>query len=365
MKISLAEQQHDPGIRRLLRETPIPGRIEVAYMREPDFFQASKLAGEFSQTIVATEKGVPVGMGARNIRSCYVNGKAMDIGYLSSLRAMGRRQAATGLARAYRFLHELHGDCRAPFYLSTIVDDNQSARALLTSGRSSLPHYIDCGLYETYAVGLSARHRRRVVPSGIEIKRGGDVPLSDIVAFLKKEGSRRQFFPVYETSDFESDVTRAFSVRDFYVALRQGRIVGVVGCWDQRTFKQCVVVGYHGAMKATRPLINVALRARGYRALPAPGEPIKLLYAAFVCVAGDDVAILKSLLEHIHDDNSHGESHFLAVGFHHRDPLRAAVRGFHSVRYRSRLYVVCWEDGEVSCQQLDHNLIPYLELGTL
>ena len=365
MKIGLAEPCHDAGIRRMLRETPIPGRIEVAYTREPDFFLGSGLAGAFNQTIVVTKDDSPVGIGCRSIRTQYVNGEPTDMGYLSSLRAASRKHGAAGLAPAYRFLRDLHQDGRAPVYTTTIVEDNHHAKALLTSRRAGLPRYIDHGLYETYMIGLNPRRRNRTSVAGVEVRRGVDVELSAIVSFLQREGARRQFFPVYQQSDFETDATRGFSPADFYVAFRKEQIVGVVGCWDQQAFKQNVIEAYRGGLKAARPVVNMLMRVRGYKGLPLPGEQIKLLYASFVCVSGDDALVLEALLERIHADRSGHAWHFLAIGFHGVDPLRAAVRHFFKIKYLSRLYVVCWDDGEGFCQNLDPRRVPYLELGAL
>src|ERR1043166_3096115 len=52
---SLATRSDDAGIRRLLRENPMPGQIAFSLEREPDYFADGDLAGEEKQTIVACE----------------------------------------------------------------------------------------------------------------------------------------------------------------------------------------------------------------------------------------------------------------------------------------------------------------------
>jgi len=53
------------------------------------------------------------------------------------------------------------------------------------------------------------------------------------------------------------------------------------------------------------------------------------------------------------------------AGLHERDPLLPVLRQYRHFPYASRLYVVCWEDGEEDFGNLDDWRVPYLELGAL
>lgn len=64
---------------------------------------------------------------------------------------------------------------------------------------------------------------------------------------------------------------------------REGELVGVGAFWDQSGFKQTVVRGYHGWLKQTRPLFNLAGKAiHNAPLLPKVGEPIRFGYGAFL-----------------------------------------------------------------------------------
>ena len=55
---------------------------------------------------------------------------------------------------------------------------------------------------------------------------------------------------------------------------------------------------------------------------------------------------------------------FMMAGFHENDPLLDILRQYKGISYSSRVYIVCWEDGEKDRTQLDSR-IPYLEIGSL
>lgn len=366
MNLRLATSADDDALRQAVGKAPMPGWIRLAYAREPSFFDAQRVGHSFSQTILGEEGDGLLGFGCRGIRPVYVNGTPCDIGYLSGLRASEEARLPMGLARGYRFLHELHADGRVPVYLSTIIDANDEAKTVLTSQRAGLPVYLDQGRFLTYAVALSPRRAPRVVPvAGVSIREGQDVSARAIADFLNRVGRARQFFPVVKPGDFGTPYLRGLSPTDFAVALSGERIVGVVAKWDQSAFKQVNVCGYSGKARLLRGPMNLALKAIGYVPLPSPGSELRMLHAAFPCVEGDDPAVLQVLLGHLCEANRYAGFHSLVIGFHERDPLRHGLAGFLKFEYVSRLYVVAWEDGKPFADSLARDRVPHLEPATL
>lgn len=364
MTIQLADQHHEEQLRGLLRGSAMPGWVRLAFGREPDFFHGVGVQGKASQVLIALERGRVVGMGCRSIKPMWINGQKMDFGYLGGLRLDPRVRRTGLLARGYAALRRLHEAQPAPAYLTTIIEGNAAARGLLTSHRAGLPHYLDQGRYITYAINLNRRRRRHDSP--VEIRRGDEVGLEAVVAFLAEAGAKRQFFPAIEAADFGTAYLRGLEPADFRIALNgRGEIAGLAAVWDQTAFKQTFVRGYAWPIRLCRPLLSGALRLAGFRGLPPPGERLAALHVAFPCVRGDDPRIMRALLERIYAERQHGGHHFLLLGLHERDPLAAAASHFLTFRYLSRLYLACWDDGLDFVKGLDPGRIPHLELATM
>ncbi len=364
MKIQLAGQEHEQGLREVLSNTPMPGWIRVAFSPNPNFFQAMSVHGRFNQTLVAVEDDRVLGMGCRSIKPMLVDGRRMDIGYLSGLRLLPEIRRSGVLARGYAALKKLHDENPVPAYLTTIIESNREARDLLTSGRACLPYYLDRGRYFSYAINLKKRRRKH--SSGMVVRGEDEVGLSSILRFLAEHGQRYQFFPFLEEKDFGTDFLRGLHPADFRAAVDgRGEIIGVSAVWDQNAFKQNKVQSYASPINMLRPAINSLLSITGFRPLPAPGETLGLLYVSFSCVRGDDPEIFRALLEQIYSECQAGEYHFLICGLHERDPLRAALSYFPIFRYTSRCYLVCWNDGLDFAKSLDSDRIPHLELATM
>ena len=365
MRIEVAEHRHEQALRDLCRQSPMPGWIRLAFGRDPDFFHALDIQGKLNQVIIAVEGERLVGMGCRSVRPAWVNGQRTDIGYLGGLRLIPEIRGSGAMARAYAVCKTLHTQRPVPAYLSTIIEENTAAVDLLTSGRAGLPHYVDRGRYFTYAINLN-RHPRRRRPCTLVIRRGGEIPLERLTAFLSQCGSQRQFFPAIDSADFGTDYLRGLRLEDFRVATDEnGEVAGVAAVWDQHSFKQNIVEGYGLPVRVFRPVINGALRLTGFRALPMPGKTLNMLYVAFCCVRENDPLTMRALLEQIYADCHLGDHHFLVLGFHEHDPLRVAVDSFLAFRYTSRLYLVCWDDGLDFVKRLDPDRIPHIEVATL
>ena len=348
----------------------MPGRMTVSFRRDPSFFQAAVVEGSFHQAVVArqgTGERV-IGLGCRSVRTRYVNGLPRPIGYLSSLRLLPEYRGTGIVAHAYRHLRTLHEDRRTSLYLSTIAEGNELALSMLNHTRVGLPRYHFAGNYHTLAIPI----RRSVSPSngvetGLEIREATGEDAAVTAGFLSSVGPTRQFFPQYEAGDFFNSGGTFCDLKpqDLLLAFRQGRLIGTLACWNQSRFRQTVVEAYGGHLQWTRPFYNSWARLRGLPQLPPTGEPFQHLTAALPVVRdGDPVVFARLLQEALSRSARKWKEAYLLLGLHERDPLLpvADVRKSHS--YRTRLYHVCWDDGESLRAELDDRP-PYLELGCL
>jgi hypothetical protein len=331
-RFELATAADDAELRSLARATPMRGRIDVAFLREPSYFRAAAVAGTAVQTLVVRVDGRIAGAATRALRPTFVNGEKVMAGYLGDLRLRPEYRGRTLLARGYRFLRELDRDGRAAIYSTVIVADNQAALRTIAANRAGLPLYTDQGRIMTPLIHL----RRRLPPLEAageeEIERGRLDLLPEIVR--KLDDNRLQFFPVHTEADFLDGRFPGFRVEDFYLLRRRGRLAGGLGAWDQRSFRQTVVLGYRGALRALRPLINLARRPP----LPAPGSPLDYLHAAFVST--DDAGAFRVLLRRLYNDADRARYRGVIAGLHERDPRVAALAEYPREPFAGRLFAV-------------------------
>jgi len=366
----LATQADDAKLRQVLAETPMEGDISVSFRREPSYFDAAVVSGDFCQTVIGRDSDNKriVGCGVRAVREMFVNGEPMPIGYLSSLRVLPAYRSLGLIARGYAYFRQLHADGHTPLYLTTIAEGNDPAVSLLTSRRAGLPPYHYAGRY--FSLLLPAKCASRNDRNGdlnitrVRSARSGDMP--NVLAFLETNGRQRQFFPKYKSNDFlhPRGTFRDLKTDDLFLAICDGRIVGTLGVWDQRGFRQSVVERYSARWQWMRPLYNGWALLRGRPSLPPVGRPFEYVVGALPVVADDDAAIFEALLDAAQSRAAMATAEHLLIGLHEDDPLLPRLRSHAVASYATLLYYVCWEDGETLRQALDGR-VPYLELGTL
>jgi hypothetical protein len=361
-EIELAVPADDHELRELLRSSPIPGRISVTFEREPSFFDSCQVRGDFFQIGVGRDRstGEIIGVGTRSIAPEFINGQPRPLGYLADLRLEPLHRGGTLIARGYRFLRQLHEDRRTSLYTTVIFSENHAALTTIASGRAGLPRYHDMGTIQS--PGINIRGAEPQIRAGCEILRGSQALLPEIVECLNRNNSRRQFAPVHTAAVFRSQ-WRDFRIEDFHVAVRGSKVVGVVGCWDQRSFKQTRVSGYDSHLQWIVPLANL-LRplTRGPR-YPKPGEEVAYFYLSFIAIDDDSLPVFRALLRSAYNA-SVGQGYLYAIiALHERDPLLPALSDYSLTQFSGRLFCVTFEDGEDLFGALDGR-VPYMEAAT-
>jgi hypothetical protein len=361
-EIELATEADDRELRDLLRRRSIPGSIQVTFEREPSFFDSCRIRGECFQIGVGRDRrtGRIIGLGTRSVAPAFVNGRATNVGYLADLRLEPEYRCGTLIVRGYRFLRNLHADGRAQLYTTVIFASNHQALTTIASGRAGLPTYHDMGL--VHSPGINLRHKKPEITANCVILRGSDDLLPEIVECLTRNHARRQFAPVRTVAGF-SDQYPSFSAANFYVAVRGGKIIGVLGKWDQRAFKQTRIVGYGSNLRWLVPLANALRPITGCPAFPKRGQEVPYFYISFIAVDDDELPVFRALFRRVYNDALGGDHLYAMVALHERDPLLPALRDYSLTPFLGRLFCVAFEDGEAAFRNLDGR-VPYLEAAT-
>jgi hypothetical protein len=194
-----------------MREAVLPGRVRVAFTREPDYFAADGLAGAEDVTVVSRSKGRVTGSGRCSIYPLLRNGVRQRIGYLGLLRiAEHARESPRLLRDGYELLRgQVHS--RADGFFTSIATDNARARRVLElGGRLGLPAYRTlCDL-----VTLVAPVRKRMtVP-------GEFASADEVVELLARDTRQFQLSLAWDPALWQSLERHGLRQQDFAVVRR-------------------------------------------------------------------------------------------------------------------------------------------------
>lgn len=362
--LELARAEHDDVLRRLLRDNPIPGWVQLSFEREPSYFSAATIEGD-NDTVLAREAagGRVVGMFSRSVHEAYLDGRPRRLGYLGQLRVdQALRGRFRRLRQGYDACRRLRRDGEVPFDLTSIVEANHRVRKVLTANLPGMPTYQELEPFSTLVLPCRAARGGRP-PRGLAVEHGGTRRLGDVARHLQRTYARYQCAPRWTEEALASERCRGLTADDFFLALAGGSLVGCLALWDQRSFKQTIVRGYEPRLARVRSLLNVAASLVGYPRIPPVGAALRSAYLSHVAV--DDLDVLAALVQQALCEAARRGYECLVLGFSCRNPLLALVkRRFRCLEYRSILYLVHWEDGAQAVRALDGR-IAHVEVATL
>jgi hypothetical protein len=358
LHFEIANEGHDAALRQLLRDTPLAGSISVSLEREPSFFAAESLLGPEHQTLVALENGRVVAAGSISARQRFINGEAMRVGYLSTLRlSQSCRGRSAILRRGYAEFQRIHARGGPPIYLSSIIADNEPARKFLERGLEGMPTYLFLGEFITLVIqcrrlrALTGRARGRLEGTGFQVTSRLAKNSHEIAGLLNRHNQNYQFAPVWSAQDICPDNMEV-------VNSRTGAPVACAGIWDQRAVKQSVVRGYSGTLRRVKPFLNLAATVMGTPRLPPIRSALSHVYASHLAADADPPEITQHLINLIRARGDVASADYVTVGFDARDSRLPYLRKvFRPREYKGRMYVVFWEDGATLARSLDDRLL--------
>jgi hypothetical protein len=276
----------DADLRRLLSVNPLPGDIHLSYEREPSFWAATGLEGPHQQTmIVRDQTGHAVGMGSRSVRTLFVNGEPRQVGYMSQMRVDPTYPWGIALPKVltqgWRFFRQWHQDGLTPYYLVSLVANENVAFRMMTLGLPDWPTLHSVGGLLTF--GLHVRRAKSVprLAKGMTLRRAREDDRTAIVECLIRNGRRRNFSPLWEANTLGNEaITPGLRLNDFWLVEKGSQVVGTLARWNQQSFKQSVVRGYDEPWLRMRTFVNTVAWFGFAPHLPAIGEQVHHSFAS-------------------------------------------------------------------------------------
>ena len=323
------------ALERLFRETSMAGAIRIGSDRSPDFFSASRVQTEKPCVWgVFTGDDSAVGVFSMGKRLVWLNGEKKAVRYLSDLRIHPDWRRGTLLAKGFRVIKD-RVFAKGEWAQTLVLEQNLPALEFLRSGRVGLPEYRQAGRYKNWLLPS----QKLPEPSHLVRKaEPDDIPAIQLL--VDNFSQRRSFSPVVDLTELGGSYLNELSIDDFLVAEESGEILGAMALWDQSAFQRLRVDGYSAPLAFSRPLWNFHARLRGGVPLPAPGANIPIVKATAIACAGDDPAILRSLLTAA---TSMEKSRYLSIGLSEKDPLAAALVGMRGKVFTGLHFLVGWQ----------------------
>ncbi|WP_416398759.1 GNAT family N-acetyltransferase [Allohahella sp. A8] len=361
-QVRSAQLEDSQAIVELFQRTSQPGKITLNFERSPCYFHSAHVSCEQPDVFVAEEDGSGriVGVGNIGQRTLFVNGSPRSVRYAHDLRVEPNYRGGHVLFDLYRQIPE--SDYQAGWLQAVILADNEPYLKAVAKHRPGLPRFLPYGMIETSLVFGS--RLARTPSAGLEIRRASVDDLPHMQNFWDTEGPKKQLFPSYQFAQLAESAPyfRALRPEDYWLALDGSELVGVIGTWDQKAFKQTLVMAYAHGLKTLRHLYNLQNQLRGGPRLPPPGGQLIYLTLHSMLVKGNDPAIFRLLLDSIHAGMGRRYDALVCALFE-QDALRPVLSKYRREIIRSQHFLLAHSgDPRLS---LSDQLTPYVDAARL
>lgn len=237
-------------------------------------------------------------------RQAYVAGRPRRVGnYLEMfIHPAYRRGMLMG-----RLFHYLRDVVVQPGEISQVqvALSNQRALDAFASLRAGLPGFYPYGKQAFVIIPRDSADARKA--SDTEVRRATSPDIPAMQAFHDEWAPTKNFYPRYDFSSLGEPYYRGLSIGDYFLALRNGRIVGMTGIWDQIGFKAI----HYLDLGNTEETVTI------------PGE--RFLFLHSLLTESNSPVIFAALMNTIRFEYGNSEYLHLSVGLDATDPLRAGL----------------------------------------
>lgn len=342
MNIRLATEADDAALARLLSEVPMPGALQLTSACGHSFFQALAVEGRDPLVVVAEREGRLVGMGAAVVRDAYLGGRLARIRYLGSLRVAPEARGSRALVRGYALLHRHLIAQPDDLRVTAIMDGNPWARSILTGARAGLPTYQPLARLVTYILPTSSARRDRSGPAC-------DADAGELARFMQELGPRHDGWPECGKMDLQNGTGDfpGLAHRDFLVVRQDGRMAGILACWDTRACRQIRVAGYGRTLRILRPLADRLARWSGWGGLPKVGSDVPVCYGALGLVRPEYRGCWRDLVQAAQAEAGRRGCAWLVLTLDKADERVPVMATLRALRLPSTLYGLHWPESRL------------------
>jgi len=343
------------------RKCPIVSDISLYFERSPDFFRWPELVYDFYHYIGAflDDKLIAYSMGGA-VFANVLDGPGHffyggDVRVLEAYR--GLRLSVAG---ARKMFEEVVPD-DIQIGASLVKKDNTSTQKILdTQQWGAFATKILCG-YETVNM-LLMRDIQKNLTMDVQHARIEDI--EEIALLLEDCYRGRLLAPRLSPEKIAKDAEDipSLGMERYYVARKNGKIVGVMAAWDHSAFKRTVIEKLSLSGKLTR-LAYQAGRLFFHNAAPLPrvGEAFRAISLTRVAIKDRDPSILYALLQQVIHEHIGKGYHMLHLGLREGDPLLKATKGLFAQRLKAQISLYYRKNQGLE-RYLEQPQDPYLDI---
>lgn len=317
MIIREATEKDNQAILELSRMVPMEADLSIIVDRSPDYFYLASLQGEGHKIIVAESDGRIVGTIGFCYRRVRLFGRKVRVSYIGGVKLLRSARKSTALYRMIRRVYRELMEEGIEIGMGYFLEGNERAKRIIEKG-SSFPAFHPISTIKIF----------HIIPLWGKGRPEQDV-LTPTIDDLDELGELfRRYYRKYElVEDFDREKlerilerSKDFSIDNFLLVRKKGRIVAALTFWDQNNFKRTVVRKYGTTTKMLYYIL------KPLDVLPPEGEALRVIEIRHMVYDDEHFQAMKGLISYFLR-MIWPEYKIVKVGMDCKDPLIKAFKG--------------------------------------
>lgn len=359
-------REYNDDMLEILGENPIQTLgLSLYFDRKPDIFKMAEIKYNPAKYIGFFKENKLLGFGLIGFYKAYVNGQPTrafhftDLYVSESMRYKGFFYKASELFFKEAFNNSMWG-------YSIVLHGNKNAESHIARQHKNYPFIPPSKIIGTLDVRNIIITFRKKECETYSVRNATPDDSDVIVALLREEFSKRLFAPYIDKKIFLENLSKRpdFNIKNYYVAERNGEIVGICAAWDCFSFKQSKVLQYGWQFYYTKKLYSLLSWLFKFPPLPKKGEAFKDVYITDYAVKGRDPLILRALLIKVYNKYRKLNYNTVIFGSYDGDSLFNALKGFFNQPVKSHIVASSY-DKSLLKSTTEECSKPYIDVALL
>lgn len=358
--------EYNSGILKILNENPIESSgLTICFDRKPDFFSKNDIRNFYAKHIGFFKGGKLCGFASIGFYNAYLMGKSNVAFYLSDayVSKSARKKGFLNITSELLF-KEAHRDSNWGFCI--VLKGNKNAESYLAKENVDTPfspYYKKVGTLDARNIIITFKKKES---KNYHIRNATTHDIDIIISLLKEEFTNRLFAPFIDKEVFLENLVKRpdFNINNYYVAEKDGAVVGVCAAWDCKSFKQTRVLKYGWKLKFIRLVYLTLTGLFNFPPLPKQGNTFKDIYITDYAVKERDPLILNALLKKIYNDYRKLKYNTIVFGSYQSDLLLKALNGFSNQSIKSHIVGFSYDKSFLETVN-EESEMPYVDVALL
>ncbi len=351
---------------KILNDNPIKSSgLTICFDRKPDIFKKNEIKYNPSKYVGFLKGNKLFGFASIGFYKAYIMGKPETTFYLSDVYiSQPARKKGLIVKSSKELFKDTYKGLNWGYFI--VLKGNKNAESYISKPQYNeplIPFYKIIGTFDARNILITFKKQESKT---FMVRRATIKDANDIIMLLKEEFKNRLFAPYIDKKVFEENISKRpdFNIDNYYVAEKNGIIVGACAAWDCSKFKQTRVIQYEGQYKFTKALYSTLSGLFNFPSLPKKGEVIKDLHIVDYAVKARNPIILNALLKKIYNDYRNLNYNTIIFGTYKSDILLKALKGFFNQSVHSHIITLSYNKSMLEKITEDSSM-PYIDIASL